>query len=273
MVEAGHENPSPAPGPEAVPDVSLAIPCFNEESVLRSTVLRLARAFEEIRVDLELVLVDNGSRDRTGQIIDELVATGLPVIKRTIAVNRGYGYGILTGLAACRGRIIGFLHADGQCEARDVAKVCDVALHAARPVLVKIRRRFRMDGWRRKVTSLCYNAATNLLFPRIGSRDINGSPKVFPRECLAAMNLKSHDWFIDPEMMIRAQAVGLDVIEINVLSQMRPGGASHVDTSTCWEFVINLWRYRFASSRSRATASRPVSVFNDAQEHAVEHAD
>lgn len=231
------------------PEVSLAIPCYNEAACLRITVLRLVQAFREIRISLELVLVDNGSKDNTGQIIDDLIKDGLPIIKRTIPVNQGYGHGILTGLEACRGRIIGFLHADGQCDSRDVAKVCDVALNLERPTLVKIRRRFRMEGLRRKFTSLVYNGVINVLFPGIGSLDVNGSPKVFPREYLEQMEIQSRDWFIDPEMMVRARDLGLPVMEVNVMWQVRPGGKSNVDASTSVEFIFNLLKYRIRGHR------------------------
>src|SRR5688572_25050140 len=76
------------------PELSLVMPCYNEEACLGETAPALVDAFADEGIKLELVLVDNGSRDRTGQIIDELRARGLPITKVTIAVNRGYGHGI-----------------------------------------------------------------------------------------------------------------------------------------------------------------------------------
>jgi len=119
-------------------------------------------------------------------------------------------------------------------------------------MLVKIRRRFRMEGLRRKTTSFIYNIAMNLLFPGIGSLDVNGSPKVFPREYLARMEIQSQDWFIDPEMMVRAKAIGLPILEFNVMWQVRPGGKSNVDASTSIEFIMNLLKYRIRGHRPRS---------------------
>jgi glycosyltransferase involved in cell wall biosynthesis len=118
------------------PDLSLAIPCFNEEELLANTVGRLWDVFESRGVRLEMVLVDNGSTDGTGAVIDRLIEQGLPVTKKTIAVNAGYGNGILVGLAACRGRWVGILHADGQVEPEDVLRVYEVANGSRRPCLV-----------------------------------------------------------------------------------------------------------------------------------------
>jgi glycosyltransferase involved in cell wall biosynthesis len=241
-------SPSTHQAPE--PTLSLVIPCYNESEVLRNTVTRLVEAFGTKRVQLELVLVDNGSTDDTGVIIDALVAEGLPIVKETVERNVGYGNGVLKGLTRCRGRLVGFTCADGQVDALDVLRVFDVASNVRSPKLVKVRRRFRMDGFTRKIVSIIYNMLANVVFWRLGSIDINGNPKIFPREYLEPMHLTSPDWFLDAEVMIRARQLGLDVIEMNVLAHMREGGKSNVRAGTCWEFVKNLARFRFERNSS-----------------------
>lgn len=240
--------------------LSLAVPCYNEEESLRNTSTRLVQAFRERGLEVELVLVDNGSADRTGAIIDELVAEGLPVIKEVVAVNQGYGYGVLRGLTRCRGRFVGFICADGQVEAQDVAKLYEILLNAKAPKLVKVRRRFRMDGFRRKLVSIIYNGFANVLFGGLGTIDINGNPKLFPRAYYERMNLTSRDWFLDAEVMIKARRLGLPVFELNVLGQMREGGSSNVRATTIWEFLVNLARARFGRlGPAEAGAELPVS--------------
>jgi glycosyltransferase involved in cell wall biosynthesis len=230
---------------ELTPDLSLVIPCYNEAAVLHNTITRLAQSFQAKGVKAELLLVDNGSEDATGEIINKLIQEGLPVFKETVEVNQGYGNGILRGLPLCRGRFVGFSCADGQVEAEDVVKLYEIASHAKFPKLVKVRRRFRMDGFRRKVISIIYNVVANIMFGGLGSIDINGNPKILPRQYLERMNLESKDWFLDPEVMIKAKRLGLGVFEMNVIAQMREGGSSHVHSTTCWEFLVNLLRYRF----------------------------
>jgi glycosyltransferase involved in cell wall biosynthesis len=227
------------------PEISLVIPCYNEAESIRNTVTRLVEAFGARRVRLELVLVDNGSTDDTGAIIDKLVAEGMPAVRETVEDNQGYGYGVLRGLERCRGRFVGVLGADGQVDALDVARLYDVAARARTPKLVKVRRRFRMDGFTRKVVSIAYNVLANLAYGGLRSIDINGTPKIFPRAYLSRMRLESRDWFLDPEIMIKAKRLGLDVFEMNVLAHMREGGSSNVRMGTCWEFVKNLLRWRF----------------------------
>jgi glycosyltransferase involved in cell wall biosynthesis len=238
------------------PQLSLVLPCYNEEEVLATTVRRLVGAFRSYGgVDLELVLVDNGSRDATGQVIDSLIAEGHPVVKVVVPENQGYGYGVLRGLRVSRGRLVGFVCADGQVDPHDVVKVYDIAAQARVPKLVKVRRRFRMDGFKRKITSIVYNGLTACMFGGLGSIDVNGNPKILPRDYLERMDLQSRDWFLDAEVLIKAKRLGLPVFELNVIAQLREGGKSNVRIETCREFALNLLRYRFGG------AARPKPAF------------
>jgi glycosyltransferase involved in cell wall biosynthesis len=239
------ENESTTPvSAESRPALSLALPCYNEEDCVRNTAETLAKAFRAHGVDLELVLVDNGSTDRTSAIIDEMIAEGLPVVKQTVAQNRGYGLGVLTGLRASRGTYVGFLCADGQVEAEDVVKLYDVIASSVTPRVVKVRRRFRMDGFKRKVVSVVFNVVSNVLYGGLGCIDVNGNPKLLRREDLERMRLQSTDWFLDTEVLLKAKRMRLPVFEMNVFARMRHEGVSNVHTETIWEFIVNLLKYR-----------------------------
>jgi glycosyltransferase involved in cell wall biosynthesis len=238
------------------------VTCFNEEEVLANTVNRVLRGFENTSINLELVLVDNGSTDSTGQIIDALIAGGAPATKAIVEVNEGYGKGVLCGMRAAHGRFVGLLCADGQVDTQDLVRIYDIAANAKRPCMTKVRRRFRMDGLTRKVVSTIYNIGTTILFGNLGSIDINGNPKIIPRDYLERMNLTSKDWFLDAEIMIKAKRLNLPVLELNVMAQMREGGTSHVRPGTCWEFVKNLAKYRFGGISITTPLKHSVEATN-----------
>jgi dolichol-phosphate mannosyltransferase len=221
------------------------MPCYNEEEVVAGTVHDLLSAFARAGRRLELVAVDNGSRDRTGEILAGLALRHPNVVVATVAVNQGYGNGLLAGIPRCSAPWVGVLCADGQVGADDVVKLFESAARSPVPRLFKVRRRFRMDGWRRKVTSILYNLVAAGMFGGLGTIDVNGNPKILPRACLERMRLESKDWFLDAEMMIKAKRMRLPVLEVNVLGHARGGGASNVHPSTCWEFAKNLLAYRF----------------------------
>lgn len=233
------------------------MPCYNEQDVIPYTIPQLVQAFAEAGHRIELVACDNGSTDRTGEIIRGFVEQGLPVVYHRIEKNQGYGHGILESFPVCSARWIGIIPADGQVDAEDAARLFEVVKHTNGLVIGKVRRRFRMDGLARKVVSVFYNVFVWSLWPRLGSIDINGSPKFIHRDVLAAMDLQSRQWFLDPEIMVKGYYLGVRVIEMNVFARMRANGLSHVRASTCVEFFVNLLRFRFGSGLAEWRRHRP----------------
>lgn len=233
-----------------VPDLSLVMPCFNEEEIVAYTIDRLLDAFERSDHRLEIVAVDNGSSDRTGEILRRL-AEERPgrIVTHRVERNEGYGKGVLAGIPLCAGRWAGIIPADGQVDAEDVVRLFEAAESSGGVVLAKVRRRFRMDGLRRKIVSVAYNLFFRALWPGIASLDINGSPKIMPRTYLVRMNLRSTDWCLDPELMVKAHHMGLRVLELNVFARMRGAGTSHVRAATAWEFFRRLLGARFFGAR------------------------
>jgi glycosyltransferase involved in cell wall biosynthesis len=228
------------------PDFSLVMPCYNEAAVVGQTVRRILAAFERAGIGLEVVAVDNGSTDRTGEILEAL-SRGHPEVKPVrVDKNVGYGFGVLTGLAACRAPWVGVIPADGQVSAEDVVQLYEGAVAAGAPVLGKARRRFRLDGPARKVVSIAYNLLFRLFWPGVASLDINGLPKILPRDVVQQMALTSRGWCLDPEIVIKAYYLGLPILEYNVFARMRGSGLSHVRASTCSEFLLWMLQYRFS---------------------------
>ena len=244
-------------GIREAPDLSLIVPCYNEEEIVEYTVNRLLDAFRSAGHDLEIVAVDNGSADRTGEILDRMTTEDPAIRKVHVEVNEGYGLGVLTGIPVCSGRWAGIIPADGQVDAEDVVRLFEAADSSSGDVLAKVRRRFRMDGLFRKLVSVSYNLFFRALWPRIASLDINGSPKILPREALQGMDLRSKDWILDPEIMVKAHAMGLRILEVNVFARMRGAGTSHVRASTCWGFFHRLVAMRvFGPSGGPGTEGR-----------------
>jgi glycosyltransferase involved in cell wall biosynthesis len=227
-----------------IPDLSLAMPCYNEADCLNHTVPPLVEVFHKAGIDLELVMVDNGSVDQTSAVIDGLIARGFPIQKVTVPVNRGQGLGVRTGLDACRGRHVGYLAADGQVAPESVLLIYRAVATAGDRTIAKVRRRFRPDSVMRKIISTIYNIGMLVVFPGMPSMDVNGSPRIMPREIVPMMELTSSDWFLEAEIMLKVQYLRLMVIEIDVPGHLRKGGRSNVKWNTIVEFIGNIIRYR-----------------------------
>jgi glycosyltransferase involved in cell wall biosynthesis len=246
------------------PELSLIMPCYNEQEVIPYTIPQLVEAFQRAGHRLELVACDNGSSDRTGEIIEGFARAGLPVVHHRVSPNEGYGNGVLRSIPVCTAPWIGIIPADGQVDAEDVARLFEAVKHTDGMVIGKVRRRFRMDGFARKVVSVAYNLFVWMLWPKLGSIDVNGSPKIVHRGVLEQLDLQSKQWFLDPEMLVKAHSIGVRVLEMNVFARMRGNGLSHVRSSTCLEFFANLlrfklgglgrWRAAHPDARARALA-------------------
>lgn len=218
------------------------------------------RAFSRENYRLQLITVDNGSRDRTWDVIQSLAARYPEVVPVRVATNIGFGNGILSGIPAATANWVGTVAADGQVDAEDLVRLYEAAKSTNGMVLAKVRRRFRMDGFLRKIVSIGYNAFVWLLWPRLGSLDVNGQPRLMRREVLHALKLTSTNWLLDPEMLVKAQYLGVRVLELNVFARMRGSGLSHVRASTAWQFFVHLLRMRFSNELSgwRNEACPPV---------------
>ena len=187
---ARHEGTDPA--------ISFIMPCYNEEGVIPYTIPRFVRAFERAGYELELVACDNGSSDRTGEILRKLADEGLPLVVHRVEVNEGYGNGMLRSIPLCRAPWVGIIPADGQVDAEDAVRLYESVRRSDGRVIAKVHRRFRLDGPVRSVVSFFYNLFVLMLWPNIGSFDVNGSPKIVHRDVLRAMRLDSKDWLLDP---------------------------------------------------------------------------
>lgn len=251
MLASAPVGESAQPG-DPRPDLSLVIPCYNEEDALPPTVQKLMRAFQAQDIGLELVCVDNGSSDRTAEVIADL-AKRYPgqIHSARVIRNIGMGQGVLTGIPLATAPLVGVIPADGQVDAEDCVRLYEAVTDVGGPVVGKVRRRFRMDGTLRKIVSVVYNLFVRALWPGIGSWDINGCPRILPRDVWLSMELESTNWLLEPETLIKAHYLGLRVIELNVFARTRARGLSHVRASTCWEFFVYLIRFRFSGTLRR----------------------
>ena len=219
--------------------LSLVLPFYNEEANVTRVIHDLENAFQRERLnEYEIVGVNNGSWDRTGELLKTLHEKDSRVKIVTVSVNKGLGFGILQGFNASEGDYIGFHPGDGQIGAGDVVNVWRKLVREDLD-LCKVRRVVREDGIQRRVISLIFNFLCRVMFG-IRSDDVNGIPKIMKREALEKMALVSRDWFIDTEIMIKAAQFGLKIGEENVHFLKRKGGKSSINYRALLQFLKNM---------------------------------
>jgi glycosyltransferase involved in cell wall biosynthesis len=227
------------------PVLSIVMPCYNEERSIQHTIPRLVSAFRKAGHAVEVIAVDNGSTDGTAKEILRLSETYPEIRLCRVEKNQGYGHGILSGFPEATAPWVGMIPADGQVDEEDVVRLFETVHGAGGALLGKVRRRFRMDGLNRKVVSIAYNLMVRVLWPTLGTLDVNGNPKIFPRSLLPHLDLDSRGWLLDPELMLKCHHLGVRVLELNVFARVRGAGLSNVSFGTGWEFFRALLFFRF----------------------------
>jgi glycosyltransferase involved in cell wall biosynthesis len=227
---------------------SLVLPFYNEEANVDRVLSGLENALNKENIEAyEIVAVDNGSRDRTGELLRQKAGANPRIRIVTVYPNRGKGWGILQGLAEAQGDWVGFCDADGQIAPEDVVAVWRKA--AAEDLdLCKVNRVVRQDGFERRVISWFFNTLCRVLFG-VKDRDVNGTPKLLKRGVLPKLAIGSRDWFIDCEIMIKAARLALKTGGVDVRFLARPAGSSNVNYRTVLEFLKNMLVYRLKGRR------------------------
>ena len=224
-------------------ELSLSIPCYNEAGTIRDVATRLTKQLDKEKIDYELILVDNGSRDKTQEKIKELQKENPRIKLAVVKVNIGYGFGITTGLKQSKGKYIGYAWADDQVPTEKVTEVFK-KLKKEKLDLCKARRITRYDGLFRKFQSSVYNVLFRTMFS-LKVKDINGCPKIMTKETFKRVSPKSKDWFIDAEIMIKVSRAGKKIGDVPAVFNKREKGASNVNLATSFEFLRNMFQYRF----------------------------
>lgn len=218
--------------------LSLIIPAYNEEGNLDFTIHNIVDIFNKNNVSYELIIVDNGSTDNSFSVIHQLKKEIPEVRSIKIYPNIGYGNGVIQGLKIAKGDILGFIPADGQTKPKDVLNIY-LKVKESDVEICKGIRVVRNDNFTRKLISFIYNSAFKLMF-YCPYRDINSPPKIFKRDFYETANLKSKDWFLDAEIMLKAYWGKYKAEEVPIVFLPRKNGWSKVHFITLLEFFKNM---------------------------------
>ena len=221
------------------PEISLAALFYNEEGSAEMVIRDGYRVLQQIGVPFEIVAVQNGSLDRTPEILARLKAEIKELRILVIPVNRGAGYGAVKGLYEAVGDDVVGVSGDGQVDMDLIPKMYEFKRFCGADIAYG-RRTSRPDGFMRWLISRSYNLLMRWVFG-LASKDVNGPPKIVSRRALEIMQLKSTDQFLECEMMLKAQRMGLTICSIDVEFHVREAGESSVGWRDCRDYLVNLF--------------------------------
>ena len=237
------------------PRLSLVFPVFDEEDNVGPLLEAALALAPRLATPFEIVVVDDGSRDRSPAIVATLCRRDPRVRLLRHPANRGYGAALRSGLRAARGELVFFTDADLQF---DLAELATLLAHADACDLVVGYRAPRRDPWRRRALAWGHRLVVRALFG-LAVRDIDCAFKVFRRPVIEALPLASIGAFVNTELLLRARRAGFRIREVPVTHRPRVAGRSKGATPrVIARALVELGLLYRELRRPPARASRPV---------------
>jgi glycosyltransferase involved in cell wall biosynthesis len=229
------------------PDLTVVVPAFNEETLLADSIRKLRSSLDAIGASAEIVIVNDGSRDRTGAIADEL-ARELPGITVCHQENQGIGGAFRTGAARARGTYVMLWPADMPAEPADLAPY--FVQFGTADVIVGVRRArigynplMRWNAW-------IYPRLVRMLFG-LNLRDVNWI-HAYRRDLLLQISLTHRGITMLAEVLVRLRDRGAVFAEVDVAMKPRLGGiASASRWRVMWRTLTGLFAFWWAWRRRR----------------------
>lgn len=203
--------------------LSIFFPAYYDELNIPKVLASALRVVGEMGIeDYEIIIVEDGSPDRTGEVADELAARYPHVRVVHHPKNLGYGMALRTGFTEARLDYVFYTDGDNQFDLQELKKF--VALLPYTDIVSGFRIQKQYSPYR-KFTSFIYNYFLRVLFD-IQDRDVDCAFKLYPTELFGRIEMESRDAFIDAELAIKARLLGYRSTEVGVRHLPRLDGIS-----------------------------------------------
>ena len=231
--------------------ISVFFPCYNEQDNVTRTVEQALAVLEKACADFEVIIVDDGSSDATGQIADEIAARNSRVKVVHHPANRGYGAALKSGFNAATKELVFYTDGDGQF---DIGEMPPLLPLISRYDIISCYRLNRQDSLVRKINAWCWTKLVCLLFG-MKIRDIDCAFKLYKREIFDNIKLSSTGALIDAEILARAVRRGYTVTQKGVHHYPRMAGAQ---TGANLRVILRAFKELFKLRREiRRTSDEP----------------
>ncbi len=204
-----------------LPSLTIFFPCYNEEANVERTTLAALEAGRQFTDDLEVIIVNDGSRDRTAEIADRLAAAHPQVRAVHNNPNLGYGGALQRGFREATREWIFYTDGDGQFDFREIAVLLPLL---DRFDIVSAYRLNRQDPRLRKLNAWCWTMLVNVLFG-LRLRDIDCAIKLYPRKLFDQIEMWSMGALIDTEVLAKARLLGYRIGQTGVHHYPRTAGS------------------------------------------------
>jgi glycosyltransferase involved in cell wall biosynthesis len=214
------------------------MPAYNEEANIEPQVQDVIEALRPLAEDYEVIVVNDGSRDRTGAIVAELALAHPQVRLVQHASNQGYGAALYSGFTSATKDLVFLTDSDRQFALDDLPRLLPLL---ARADIVAGYRAPRRDPFMRVLNGIGWSALVTLFFGYT-ARDIDCAFKLFRREILQHIRLESRGATFSAEFLVRAKRAGYRIVELGVTHRPRRAGSQ---TGARLDVIVRAFRELF----------------------------
>jgi glycosyltransferase involved in cell wall biosynthesis len=224
---------------------SLVLPAHNEAENIEPVVRRALEVLPLYFDTFEVIVVNDGSRDQTGEIIDRLAREDSRVRAIHHKKNRGYGGALTSGFEASTGDHVMFMDADRQFDIADIERLYPfISSHE----IVAGFRMMRQDELHRRIFAEIFNLVARVLFG-VHLRDIDCAFKIFDGDLIRSLQLSSPGALINTEIQAKARRQGAKLQQVGVrhfprIAGEATGGNPRVILRAMKETVVLWWKMR-----------------------------
>ena len=247
------------PDARALGRLSVVLPAWNEEDGILTTLDAVAESADALVAEgevgaVEVVVVDDGSTDRTPEMLAARAAEDPRLVVVTHPRNRGLGAGVRSGLAAATGDVVLYTDADLPFDLVEVAKALRIMRQRDVAMVALYRHDRTGEGVRRFVFSYVYNLLVRTVLG-VRVRDVNFAGKFLRRDLVDALELRSEGSFVDAELVARAERLGFGVAQFGVDYFPRSRGVSTLSSTPVVVGILS--EMRSLLPEVRAVGPRP----------------
>lgn len=204
----------------AKPAISVFFPVYNDEATIRQVTEKALRILPDLADEYEVVIVDDGGQDRSGEIADELAAEFPQVFVVHHSQNLGYGAAIRSGFAHVKYEWICLTDGDDEYDMEDLRKLWRLRRHY--DLIITFRYAKLYSGLRIFISAV-YNAVLRRMF-RTRYRDISTGLRLVRKSVIDDLDLEASSPFIGAEIAIKTMLKGYPVGEVGIQTFPRQFG-------------------------------------------------
>ncbi len=212
--------------------LSIFMPAYNEEGNIATTIIDARNAAGQVAKSYEIIVVDDGSKDRTGEVVAEMARYDKNIRLISHPSNRGYGSAVKTGLKACKKDWIFFTDSDGQFHYDELLKF---AKASANYDLVIGYRKKRMDPFHRVFVAQVLLKIWNFVLFGLTVRDVDCAFKLFKRKVRDQIVLDTESAITVTEFIVKAKSLNFSLIQLPVTHYPRKFGEQ---TGGNWRVIV-----------------------------------